>query len=314
MTPMPTAQLLNRLRMRQVALLLAIGRLRTLRAAAVELGMTQPAATKMLHELENTLATPLFKRVGRGLELTEAGRVVLGYFQGLQGHFDALTRELGELNQGGAGKLCIGSIMAASPAVLSKALIRLKALYPRLTIDITVETSDRLADGLRRGDLDVVFGRLPAERPDDLHFEPLALEALSLVVSPSHPLAKLVRVPWSDLMKFQWILQPRGSPMRELLEQEFHSHGSRPPPGLIETSSILTTTNLLAHSEMIAVIPSEVAERYERHGMLACLKHNMRQQLGAYGVVTASARPFSPAVSQLIAFVRHGAPHNGTAG
>lgn len=300
---LPTPQLLNRLRMRQVALLLAIGRLRTLRAAAAELGMTQPAATKMLHELEHTLATPLFNRVGRGLELTEAGSLVLGYFQGLQGHFDALNRELTELSSGNAGKLCIGSIMAASPAVLSKALIRLKALYPRLTIEITVDTSDRLVDGLRRGDLDVVFGRAPAEKQDEFLFQPLATEALSLVVSPTHPLSKQVRVLWGDLMKFQWILQPRGSPMRELLEQEFRSHGSRPPLGMIETSSILTTTNLLAHSEMIAVIPSEVAERYEHHGMLVCLKHHLRQQLGTYGVVTSKVRPLMPALDQLIAFV-----------
>lgn len=303
MAILPTAQLLNRLRMRQVALLLAIGRLGTLRAAAADLGMTQPAATKMLHELEHTLGSQLFERVGRRLVLSEAGSVVLAYFQGLQGHFDALTRELVELSKGSAGKLCIGSIMAASPAVLSKALIRLKALYPGLTIEITVDTSDRLTDSLQRGALDVVIGRAPDKNFDELDFRPLAKEALSLVAAPTHPLAKLVRVSWGDLMKFQWILQPRGSPMRELLEQEFRIHGTRPPNGLIETSSILTTTNLLAHSEMIAVIPFEVAERYEKHGLLVCLKHNLQQQLSAYGVVISKVRPLSPSATQLITFV-----------
>lgn len=299
----PTAQLLNRLRMRQIALLLAIGEHRTLRAAAAQLGMTQPAATKMLHELESALGQALFARVGRGLQLTPAGQVVLDYFTGLRGHFDALTRELGELAQGGGGKLCIGSIMAASPAVLSRALLRLKALYPRLTIEITVETSDRLAEGLRRGDLDLVIGRVPQERMADLAFTPIAEEALSLVVSPSHPLAKQVRVAWADLLRFQWILQPHGSPMREVLDQEFRSHNSRPPVGLIETSSILTTTNLLTHSEMIAVIPSEVAQRYEQHGMLACLRYRLREQLSVYGVITAKGRPLGPATGQLISFL-----------
>jgi DNA-binding transcriptional LysR family regulator len=303
MTAQPTAKLLNRLRMRQVALLLAIGEFRTLRAAASQLGMSQPAATKMLHELENALGQPLFDRVGRGLQLTEAGKVALAYFTGLQGHFDALTRELGELGAGGSGKLCVGSIMAASPAVLSRALIRLKALYPRLTIEITVDTSDRLAEGLRRGDLDVIIGRVPRAGLDDLQFSPVAEEALSLVVSPSHPLARRVRVAWGDLMRFQWILQSQGSPMREVLEQEFRSHGSRPPPGLIETSSILTTTNLLTSSEMIAVIPTEVAELYERHGILACLPYRIRQELTVYGVITAKGRPLTPGASQLVAFL-----------
>lgn len=298
----PTPQLLNRLRMRQVALLLAIGELRTLRAAAAHLGMTQPAATKMLHELEHTMGQPLFDRVGRGLQLTSAGRCVLGYFQGLQGHFDALMRELGNLQQGATGKLCIGSIMAASPAVLSQALIRTKAMYPMLTIQITVDTSDRLIDGLRRGDLDLVIGRIPDDVPDDLTFEPIAQEALSVVTRPDHPLARQARVVWSDLANAQWILQPHGSPMREVLEKEFRSHRSRPPKGLIETSSILTTMDLLAHSEMIAVIPTETAQSYEEHGMLARLRYTIRQQLSEYGVITSKGRPLTPASSQLVSF------------
>jgi DNA-binding transcriptional LysR family regulator len=59
-----TPQLLNRLRMRQIALILAIEDRRTLRAAAGQLGLTQPAATKMLHELESALGQSLFDRVG----------------------------------------------------------------------------------------------------------------------------------------------------------------------------------------------------------------------------------------------------------
>ena len=89
MSTTPTPQLLNRLRMRQVALLLAIGERGTLRAAAAQLGLTQPAATKMLQELEAAMGHALFDRVGRGLQLTDAGRCVLAYFEGLQGHFDA---------------------------------------------------------------------------------------------------------------------------------------------------------------------------------------------------------------------------------
>ncbi len=92
--------------------------------------------------------------------------------------------------------------------------------------------------------------------------------------------------------------------MREVLDQEFRSHNSRPPPGLVETSSILTTTNLLAHSEMIAVIPTEVAGRYEKHGMLVALPYSLRQRLSEYGLITQQGRPLGPAASQLIAFLK----------
>ncbi|WP_342129583.1 LysR substrate-binding domain-containing protein [Hydrogenophaga sp. OTU3427] len=304
MSTTPTPQLLNRLRMRQVALLLAIGEHRTLRAAAAQLGLTQPAATKMLQELEGALGHALFDRVGRGLQLTAAGRCVLAYFEGLQGHFDALTRELGELEQGSAGKLCIGSIMAASPAVLTQALIRLKALYPLLTIAITVDTSDRLTEALRRGDLDLVIGRVPDENAEAFSFSPIAEEGLSIVASPQHPLAKQARVAWAELLDFPWILQPHGSPMREVLEHEFKSQRSRLPRGLIETASILTTTNLITSSDMLAVMPTEVAQRYEAHGLVACLRYTVRQRLSVYGAIAAKGRPAGPAAAQLMLFLR----------
>ena len=84
-----TPQLLNRLRMRQVALILAVGEHGTLRKASSELGMTQPAATKMIQELESALGQRLFERVGRGQKLTLAGTSVLRHFHGLRGTFDA---------------------------------------------------------------------------------------------------------------------------------------------------------------------------------------------------------------------------------
>ena len=304
MSTTPTAQLLNRLRMRQVALLLAIGEHRTLRAAAAQLGLSQPAATKMLQELESAMGHALFDRVGRGLQLTAAGHRVLAYFEGLQGHFDALTRELGELEQGSAGKLCIGSIMAASPAVLTQALIRLKALYPLLTIEITVDTSDRLSDALRRGDLDLVIGRVPDTNAGAFSFSPIAEEALSIVASPQHPLAGQARVAWAELLAYPWILQPHGSPMREVMEHEFKNQRSPLPRGLIETASILTTTNLIGNSDMLAVMPTEVAERYEAHGLLACLRYTVRQRLSVYGTIAARDRPAGPAATQLMQFLR----------
>ena len=70
--------------MRQIVLLLAIEE-RGTRAAAAALNMTQSAASKMLHELEQAIGQPLFERVGRGLALTAAGDCVMGYFRGMRG-------------------------------------------------------------------------------------------------------------------------------------------------------------------------------------------------------------------------------------
>lgn len=91
-----TPNLLNRLRMRQVSLLLSISDTGTLRAASESIGLTQPAATKMLHELESAIGHPLFDRVGRGLKLTPTGESVLATFRGMRGSVEALGRNLAE--------------------------------------------------------------------------------------------------------------------------------------------------------------------------------------------------------------------------
>lgn len=315
--PSTIPQLLNRLRMRQVALLLAIDEHGTLRAAALKLGMSQPAATKMLHELESALGQTLFDRVGRGLRLNPAGQAVMNTFRGLRGSMSALGRELYELRLGSAGKLFVGSIMAAAPTTLSDALIGLKKDYPLLSVEIFVGTSDRLIKQLRDGSLDVVIGRVAdttnPENPknQDCIFRPIGEEALSVVVACEHPLAQPLSkrkgraLNFEALLAYPWILQPIGSPMREVMEQEFRSHHAALPLGLIETASILTTTNLIARSEMIAVIPQSIASRYEAHGLLRILRYPITQTLTAWGSLVHRDRPVN-AVTERFMGLLHG--------
>jgi DNA-binding transcriptional LysR family regulator len=298
-TPAP-AQLLNRLRMRQVALMLVIEELGTLHAASLALGMTQPAATKMLHELERALGQTLFDRVGRGLQVNDAGRCVLAHFHGMQGTITALSRELKALQQGSGGKLFVGSIMAASPAFLTPALIQLKQKYPLLAVEITVETSDRLLELLQEGALDLVIGRVTSDAADDYIFSPIAQEPLSVVVAKGHPLAGKSRVRFAALLDYPWVLQSRGSPMREVVEQEFKSNQASLPKGLIETSSILTTTNLISQTPMVAVIPQSVAVRYQQHGLLDIVPYTLRHELEAFGSILRRDRPPNQSTAALL--------------
>ncbi|MEH3086982.1 MAG: LysR family transcriptional regulator [Xylophilus ampelinus] len=294
--------------MRQVALLLAIDEQRTLRGAAEALGMTQPAATKMLHELEEALGQPLFERAGRGLRPTAAGLCATGYFRGLRGTIESLTQELQQIRHGGVGRLRIGSIMAASPGPLTAALIALKQQMPMLAIEIDTGTSDRLMEHLNEGTLDLAIGRLPRHAVAGYRFRPLAEEALSVVAATDHPLAARRRVAFDELRAFSWILQPSGSPMREVIEREFAAHHTPLPRGLIESASILTTTNLIARTRMVAVIPESIASRYAAHGLLAVLPYRLRHQLASYGSIVRQDRPASLAARRFLDLLHAQAP------
>lgn len=295
-----TNLLLNRLRMRQIALLLAIDEYRTLHAASRQMGMTQPAATKMLQELEDAFGQTLFDRVGRGLQLNRSGQAVLDTFRCMRGTMEALHRELRVLRQGEAGKLFIGCIMAASPNLLSDTVIQFKKVYPLMSIELLVDTSDRLMEQMREGALDVMIGRLLDPIQQNHHFRPIGEEPLSVVVATNHPLAGKARVSFDQMLEFPWILQPHASPMREVLEQEFRNHQSSFRRGLIETSSILTTTHLIFKTQMIAVIPESIASRYQTHGLLKILPYTIKHKLATFGSIVRSDRPVSTAAARFL--------------
>lgn len=298
-----TPQLLNRLRMRQIALLLALDELGTLRAAADRLGMTQPAATKMLHELESTLGQPLFERVGRGLQRNPAGDRVTAHFVAIQGSVESLNRELEDMRGGGIGKLAIGSIMAASPGRLTQALLRLKQEMPMLAIEVAVDTSDRLLAQLQEGVLDLAIGRLTGNVDLPCRFQPIDDEALALVAANDHPLAARRSLPFPALLEYSWVLQPFGSPMRELVEREFREHQAQLPRGLIETGSILTTINLVRGSQLLAVIPEAVALGDAQHGKVRVLPYRFGRTLESYGSIVPAQRPLSRAASRFLALL-----------
>ena len=298
-----TPQLLNRVRMRQVALMLAVEERRTLRAAADQLGLTQPAATKMLHELESALGQPLFERAGRGLRLNAAGERVMGYFRGIRGSMEALNRELHELQLGSVGKFSLGSIMAASPGRLTDALTELKSAHPLLAIEIAVDTSDKLLAQLHEGVLEVVVGRPMGPEAAICTFRAIEDEALAVVAGNEHPLAGRSRVAFADLLDYPWILQPAHSPMRDVIEREFKVHHAVMPRGLVETGSILTTINLIRKSPMIGVIPETVARREAEHGVLSIVRYPIRHKLATYGSIVRSDRPLSTPAEQFLALL-----------
>ncbi len=295
-----TPQLMNRLRMRQVALLIAIDEVGTLSAAAEQLGLTQPAATKMLSELELALGQRLFDRVGRGLQRNVAGERVTGFFRSIRGSVEALNQELEAVRQGGAGKLAIGSIMAASPGRLTRALLQLKDEFPLVSIEIAVDTSDRLQAQLREGVLEAVVGRLTPTPGVECIFRSIEDEALVVIAGNEHPLAQRRHLPFEALLDYPWILQPHGSPMRDVIEHEFRHHHAPLPRGLIETGSILTTINLVRNSDLVGVIPEAVARGHTQHGMVKSLAYRFRHTLQAYGSLVPRDRPLSALAARFL--------------
>jgi DNA-binding transcriptional LysR family regulator len=290
---------------RQIALLNALGELGNLRKAASAIHTTQPAASLLLQQLEERLGVQLFERLPRGMQPTLFGDVMIRYAQGALHEFEYAEAQIAELARGAAGMVRIGTVMGPVPTLLTRGVLAFKAQHPKVRVAIEVGTSDTLLPALIRGDFDLVLGRLP----DQLDSQGLDIqlfeqgERMRIIARPGHPLANRPDTRLADLAPLTWILHPIDSPMRRQVENALKAAQLIQPLDIIETSSILATTAMLESSDMIAVVPNDVAEHYARYGMITVLPVELPLAMANLGLLTSKARPMSAAVKGLLGYL-----------
>src|SRR6478609_3505536 len=186
--------LLSRLKLRQLSLLQAIDRHRTLGRVAAEMRLSQPAITKALHEVEDVFGSPLFERTPRGLVPTPAGEAVLHYAKRWLAELEATTRVLTSLEAGLAGRVRLGLTQQVPQKLLSAALDHLLHRTPRLAVMTREGTTDELVAGLLARELDCAIGRSYDGDATGLVQEAIYQQAPCLVVA-AKSLKRLSRGP-----------------------------------------------------------------------------------------------------------------------
>ena len=181
--------LLRRLRTRHITLLLALGEQPSLRKAAAALKIPQPAASKLLQELEGAVGAVLFERNRRGLVANPSGDIMIRQARLMLHGLHHAYQEVCSLADGDAGRLKIGCLVTAAPVLVAQAVARLKQTRPHLLVGIEVDTSDNLLPALDRGELDLIVARpwRPGQA-DTFRYERLVDEALAVAARPGHPL------------------------------------------------------------------------------------------------------------------------------
>lgn len=299
----------SRLRLRQLRLMVALEEFGSLRRAADEIGMTQPAATKMLHEAESLLGVELFERLPRGMRPTPFGQTVIYYARMIFAELSGMREELAALESGNLGRVTVGAIPALASGLLTRTIATLKKSHPRLSMSIQVDTSDVLVHALLQDQLDVVLGRIPVgARSEDLLFDSLGEEELCVIAGAQTPFAQARKVTWSQLQRETWVLQQHPSPMRAIVNQAFHDARVDIPSSIVETTSIMTLLSLLQQTDMIGVTPRSVVEDYPARHLLAVLPITFRPRLPPFGLITRRHRIMSSAMQAFISAVK--AEHN----
>jgi DNA-binding transcriptional LysR family regulator len=306
------AALLMRLRTRQLLLLEALGRERNLGRAATALGMSQPAATRLLQQAEDTVGAPLFTRLARGMEPTPSGEILVRFARQSLVDFRFAREQMAALRSGLRGRLRLGSVPGALPQLLAPALAEYKERHPRVAVSVLVETSDVMLGLLERGEVDLVLGRATERHfEDELEIEQLLAEKQVVVARAGHPLLQ-GQPTLADLVRWPWVLQPPGSPQRSRFESALAEAGLHVRLDITETASTVATTVLLEASDMLAIMPASLAAHYARLGVLRVVAVDLPLQVPPIHLVMRRQRELSPAALGFLEVLRAKAGGAGT--
>lgn len=300
--PLSMAQACARLRFRHLQFLDILGRTRNLRLAAEQMHVTQPAATKILMDIEDILQARLFDRLSRGVRPNELGLFTLRYAHGALAGHRQFVDEFNALQQGGHGHLTIGAITGSAAHLLMASVVEIQRLRPLLVLKILEQSSDQLVAWLAERKIDLMIGRFTDEaQRSQFHYERLSSEQLHVVAGPHHPLHGAPDLDLAQLAHWPWILYPPSTALRGVSDEMFGRTGLELSSSVVETPSFLFALELMHRTDMLSLQPAALVERYVKKGLLIRIPVALPDRMPDYGLVTRLNEPHSPAAQAFIA-------------
>jgi DNA-binding transcriptional LysR family regulator len=244
---------LDQLRVRHLRFLSLLAAQGSLAATAGHLSMTPSAASMMLKEIEGLFGAKLFRRLGRGMALTDDGHALLPRCQTVLGEVGAMGSTLR-----GAGKplLRLGAFPHTTATVLPGIVRQLISGPSAWRLQIVDGSADHLLQLLLRGDIDLLLGRLPQQVAGTSAIEGLAQRvlyegSLSVVAARGHPLAGRRSLVLGELLNWPWILPGTQSTTRVALADAFFRRGLTPPLPVVESPSFFYSLSVVAQTELL---------------------------------------------------------------
>ena len=302
------------LRLPQLRLLVALRETGMVSGAAAQVAMTQPAASRLLAELEKTVGATLYERHARGVTLTPAGQALASKARELLHGLDEVQHEIAALATGERGTVRIGSVTGPAGELVLPVIRELRVTYPDIELSVLVDTSDKLGDSLFAGDLDFYIGRIPeGMETRAIALEEIGPEPVSLVARLEHPLSRRDSLTVADCLAYDWVMQPENGLLRRTAEAYLLRNGLRPPERILSTSSLLLTLAIICETNAIAPIARSAADFYASEtafgGRIRRLDVARDMTVVPYSLISLRNVEPSPAVRRVFRLIREKTRH-----
>jgi DNA-binding transcriptional LysR family regulator len=312
--PSADAQLLavrSSLKLNHMRMIAAIDLNGNLSAAAAAMNISQPAASRMVAEMEAIVDAPLIDRHARGVTLTPYGMALARRARSILIELNQVGQDMADLRTGRGGTVHLGAVTAPAVELAVPAIQEMRQRFPRLDVTIQVEASPVLARELLAARHDFIIARVPEDlNPRLFEGRVIGIEKGSLLVRRGHPLLSgALPVTLEATRNFEWVLQPSGALLRRTVEQQFLRRDVALPERILSTSSMLLTLVMLTRSDAISAVSNEVARFLNSptglDGAVELLPLDFDIEVQPYSLITAVNRTLSPAAQLLYDAILH---------
>lgn len=211
--------------LRQLRVFLSVAQRGNFSRAGEYIGLTQPAISRAIVELESQLGLKLLDRTTREVVLTEAGRSLKVRIGRLIEELDQTLQEVADLGQARAGKVRVASSPTLSANLMPACIARCERQAPGIQLILLDRIQQDVLASVRSGEVD--FG-VVIEPPSaqDLHCEVVMTDPFVLVTAPGHALAKKASVRWTALHDQSLVVLDHASGSRRLIDDALLAHGA----------------------------------------------------------------------------------------
>jgi LysR family transcriptional regulator of abg operon len=283
---------------RQLRAFLTIVETGSIRAAARRLGVSQPALSKTLHQLETELAVPLILRSASGATPTEYGRALIGRATVIEEELRRAKEEIAQMAGEKGGNIAVGMSAVAAFLMASEALATFWQRYPEAKVRIVDGVYDMVLSGLERGRLDFSVGPLPrAPLPIDFEAEPLFENVIVPVVRPGHPMLNVRSL--AGLQDSTWLMIGPGSDVIDIVSENFQDYGLRKPPILVACESFPALIELVGGTDLITALPQSLLRHQWIGTLMRPIKIKERLRSTNMALVRRAGAPLTPLAEAL---------------
>jgi len=232
----------------QITAFLAVAELQSFSLAAERLHITQPAVSKRIRQLEETMQTTLFDRIGKKSILTPNGLALIPHAEQILLEIKTYKARLEREHDQPSGILSLATSHHVGLHRLPQVLRDFKIEYPQVDLDLHFMDSEDACIAVSKNELELAIVTLP-EIPDErLNLEPIWIDLLQVVLAPDHPLSHLSEISSDQLLDYPAILPSTGTFTRKIINQYFATaKGSMKiilETNYLETIKVMVSANL----------------------------------------------------------------------